>query len=238
MQSNVRLSGKLGEMMTCVLKILQHRDYILSTGVVLDFMKSVFQLDYTRVSPNFKMSLFVAPTQTEQAVVEARLRFVGRWKRSQDIGFRELIHWMGVPWLLSFVVARKSMSVDISFKDNDAAETGTLIMVAEDHTEHLPLNGTFIDVLIKQPFERVVKCSAQWEASNAAGENTNGECKAVMILNRIDHATNSMKTHKTEATVTRHISADGNTMVSLLKITRLTDNTSKEATLYFERQKS
>jgi hypothetical protein len=153
---------------------------------------------------------------------DPRLKFQGTWIRVNDEGFRELLVWMGVPWLLSFVVARKEMKLRLAFVDNDCSSNGTVELEMEEHVEHLKLNGTYEDVPLTQPFVRTVQCNAVWEGSNC------------MLLRRVDHHINGYKKHKTEATIRRTL-IDANNIRSELTILRLTDNETKTAIIYLQR---
>ena len=174
-------------------------------------------------SPN---SALKSPSSSSSAEQDLRLRFAGKWVKVKDDGFRALLVWLGVPWLLSFVAVRKTVNFQVSFEDNDASEAGTMIVDGDERIERIPLNGDFIDSTMTTPFVRTVQCNASWKDGEAC----------TMVMKRIDHTVGKNKPYPTEATITRRISPDGNTIVSTLSILRLSDNTTKEATLFLARQ--
>jgi len=132
--------------------------------------------------------------------------------------------FVGVPWLVSFVAVQKSVDFTVSFIDSDPA--GTMVVTGDERAESIPLTGEFVGVEMTTPFTRIVKCSASWKE---------GE-EATMVMKRIDHAVGKYKAFPTEATITRRISADGNSIVSTVSMLRLSDNARKEATLFLERR--
>jgi len=120
----------------------------------------------------------------------------------------------------------KSVEFSVSFVDNDPSDTGTMVVVGDERTESMKMNGEFTDVTVTTPFTRVVQCNACWKEDE----------EACMIMKRIDHSVGKYKSSPTEATITRRISADGNSIVSTLSLLRLSDQATKVTTLYLERQ--
>jgi hypothetical protein len=135
---------------------------------------------------------------------------------------------MGAPWLLSFVIARKDTNVKISFDLENP--DGHIILEMDDHSELMPMNGTYVDTELTQPFVRTVQVCAQW------GDGIEEE-KSTMILRRKDHNVNTYKVHKTEMKIVRKLQEDNDTIRSELSITKLTNNETKTAIIFLQRQK-
>jgi hypothetical protein len=153
---------------------------------------------------------------------QARSRFAGTWARDSDTGFRELLVWMGVPWILSFVIARKQMEFNVSFEDGDP-DRKLHLKANSEHAEIIPTDGTTVEVEVTQPFTRMVICSMKWIDDNT------------MQMVRLDEKTNSLKKHPSKTTVTRRL-IDDNTIESTLNIEKLNDHTEKSAILIIKRK--
>jgi len=165
-----------------------------------------------------------------QKSVELKQRFAGEWAAESQEGFREMLVWLGVPWLLSFVIVRKTMKFSAHFEPAQAEVEGEgdplahLCIKTDTREEHMPTDGTEVDVTVEEPFERQVQCTCRFQ-----DEHT-------MLLRRTDVQCNSMKKHASVANITRRL-LDADTIQSTLRMEKLTDHTHKVATFVLKRQK-
>ena len=153
-------------------------------------------------------------SEAETTVNTQKSKFVGTWKKVSDVGFREMLVHCGCPWLLSFVIVRKEMKLTMTFTDDDPNKE--LHLVTPDHEEFLPMDGTFVDVEVTNPFKRKVSCNVVWENNKT------------MKLIRKDDVTNSMKKVGTLATITRCLT-DDNTITSTIDMKRTLNSDGKVA---------
>jgi len=158
---------------------------------------------------------------------DMRLRYAGEWKVDSNTGFRDLIVWMGVPWLLSFVICRKKMGFTMSFTDPTDPDTPLHIETLNGHSETVPTDGSSVNVLVKEPFERNVTCTCAWLGDDSSMPS--------MQLTRDDPEIGSMKKYGAFTTLTR-VMRDSDTIESTISIRKLTDNTTKEAVVILKRQ--
>ena len=163
-----------------------------------------------------------ADAGARRASRQLRLRFSGKWQAVSNVGFREMLVWLGVPWLLSYVIVRKTMQFSAAFHGDDPSSE--LCIRTDGREEHVPTDGSQVDVTVMQPFERRVQCTCTWKDDYT------------MRLVRRDLQVGSMKKHPNVATITRRM-VDANTIESTLEMKKLTDGSSMVATIILKRQK-
>ncbi len=155
---------------------------------------------------------------------ESRLRLTGKWVRVRDVGFRNLLVFMGVPWLMSFVAVR-SMGKKLGIRFTDEDPDKSVIMSVDEHEEIIPTDGTPVDVEVTKPFVRTVQVSVSWLTENS------------MTIRRDDPTVQlPYKKFPSQLTVTRTL-LDDDTIESKMVIRRLTDNETAEATIVMSRDR-